>query len=150
MKDYLYLISREDYVMHIDETVILFKMLREMCELVEQLPQNRGSKALSDMAEDFSEKAATIMGRSGIPTIYSVIGDERFLRPLLDEEVIYAIPIGEDDEEADEVFEDEEIYDDEENVPSLEETIALNLGELASAVLEMNGYLHTIAQRMKK
>ena len=56
----------------------------------------------------------------------------------------------------DEVFEDEEDYDEDEDddedddEPTLEEIIAMTLSDLADAVQEMNVYLHTIAQHLKK
>lgn len=150
-----YLISHGDYVKHIDDCVMLYGMIRQLCDQVGQIPQNRGSKALTDMADEFCDKANAIMQHSGIPAVYPLFGDERFLRPLMEKELTVAVPIGEDDEDEDEetedeVFEDEEDYDDEDDELSLEEIIALNLSDLAEAVQEMNGYLHTIAQRMKK
>ncbi len=152
-----YLISHGDYVKHIDDCVMLYGMIRQLCDQVGQIPQNRGSKALTDMADEFCDKANAIMQHSGIPAVYPLFGDERFLRPLMEKELTVAVPIGEDDEDEDEetedeVFEDEEDYDEDEDddEPTLEEIIAMTLSDLADAVQEMNVYLHTITQHMKK
>lgn len=146
-----YLISRDDYVKHIDDCVMLFGMLQEMCDLVDQIPQNRGSKALTDMASDFYEKAIAIMEHSGIPAVYPLFGDERFLRPLMDKELTAASPDDEDGDEndEDEFFEDEENYDDYE-VPSPEELIAMYLEELKGAAVLLNEYLRIFTRDMKE
>ena len=70
-----YLIRHGDYVKHIDDCVMLYGMIRQLCDQVGQIPQNRGSKALTDMADEFCDKANAIMQHSGIPAVYPLFGD---------------------------------------------------------------------------
>ena len=143
------IVSRELYVRRMKEMGNLFRLMDRLCSVVRTLPQNRGSKLLSDMSEASFRYAVDLLPKELAPAVYFLFGEGRMFEDMLSKE-IEEISDDEEDDDEDEVFEDEEDYDDEDDELSLEEIIALNLSDLAEAVQEMNGYLHTITQHLKK
>ena len=143
------IVSRELYVRRMKEMGNLCRLMDRLCSVVRTLPQNRGSKLLSDMSEASFRYVVDLLPKELAPAVYFLFGEGRMFEDMLSKE-IEEISDDEEDDDEDEVFEDEEDYDDEDDELSLEEIIALNLSDLAEAVQEMNGYLHTITQHLKK
>ena len=149
------IVSRELYVRRMKEMGNLFRLMDRLCSVVRTLPQNRGSKLLSDMSEASFRYVVDLLPKELAPAVYFLFGEGRMFEDMLSKE-IEEISDDEEDDDEDEVFEDEEDYDEDEDddedddEPTLEEIIAMTLSDLADAVQEMNVYLHTITQHMKK
>lgn len=144
------IVSRELYVRRMKEMGNLCRLMDRLCSAVKMLPQNRGSKIISSLAEVSHQYVLDILPKELVPGVYFLFGESRMFEDMLSKE-IEEISVDEDEGTEDEVFEDDEDYDEEDDDElSLEEIIALNLSDLAEAVQEMNGYLHTITQHLKK
>ena len=88
MNNEMYLIHGEDYIKHIDEKVLLYAMVKQLCHRVAKLPSNRGNKSLSDLAKSYNVLAEKKFRSWGIPMSYVCTGDPKKLAMLMENELI--------------------------------------------------------------
>lgn len=88
MSNELYLIHYEDYIRHIDDKVRLYSMLKQINHMIARLPNNRGSKELSNIAACFDKVSEEMFRSWGIPKTYLVFGCEADLAELMENELI--------------------------------------------------------------
>lgn len=88
MNNEMYLIHGEDYIKHIDEKVLLYAMVKQLCHRVAKLPSNRGNKSLSGLAKSYNVLAEKKFRSWGIPASYLYTHDPDELALLASNELI--------------------------------------------------------------
>ena len=88
MNNEMYLIHGEDYIKHIDDKVLLYAMVKQLCHRVAKLPSNRGNKSLSDLAKSYNVLAEKKFRSWGIPASYLYTHDPDELALLVSNELI--------------------------------------------------------------
>ena len=82
MNNEMYLIHKDDYLNHIDNQLRLYVMVKQLALNIKRLAPNRGSKKISDMANNYNAIAESLFKSLGIPKSYILFGDEASLAEL--------------------------------------------------------------------
>ena len=129
MNNEMYLIHKDDYINHIDNQLRLYVMVKHLALNIKRLAPNRGSKKISDMANNYNALAESMFKSLGIPKSYMLFGDEKALAELMENELIAPedagyYPIDDEDEFDGEcrcgdccgccAYDDEDEYEDDE------------------------------------
>ena len=88
MNNEMYLIHKDDYLNHIDNQLRLYVMVKQLALNIKRLAPNRGSKKISDMANNYNAIAESLFKSLGIPKSYILFGDEASLAELMENELI--------------------------------------------------------------
>ena len=88
MNNEMYLIHKDDYLNHIDNQLRLYVMVKQLALNIKRLAPNRGSKKISDMANNYNVIAESLFKSLGIPKSYILFGDEASLAELMENELI--------------------------------------------------------------
>ena len=88
MNNEMYLIHKDDYTNHIDNQIRLYVMVKQLAINIKRLAPNRGSKKISDMANNYNAIAESMFKSLGIPKSYILFGDEDALTELMENELI--------------------------------------------------------------
>jgi len=147
-----YLIHKDDYVKHIDEKVMLYSFVKQLCHHVTKMKMTPENGHICKMAKHFYIEADKMFDSWGIPGSYLVFGDESDLAELMENELIAPedagyYPIDDDEDDAcyfecrcgcccgcclDEDGDDEDDEDDE------------DIEEFAEAMAELVAHIHSI------
>ena len=84
----LYLIHEEDYIRHIDETLELYAMLRQLISNVNKMPDCIAARNLQKTAAVYAGKCDSLFESWGISKHYLISGDIDDLRELMENELI--------------------------------------------------------------
>lgn len=100
-----YLIHKDDYVKHIDEKVMLYSFVKQLCHHVTKMKMTPENGHICKMAKHFYIEADKMFDSWGIPGSYLVFGDESDLAELMENELIAPedagyYPIDDDDDDA--------------------------------------------------
>lgn len=83
-----YLIHKDDYVKHIDEKVMLYSFVKQLCHHVTKMKMTPENGHICKMAKHFFIEADKMFDSWGIPGSYLVFGDESDLAELMENELI--------------------------------------------------------------
>ena len=154
MNNEMYLIHKDDYLNHIDNQLRLYVMVKQLALNIKRLAPNRGSKKISDMANNYNAIAESLFKSLGIPKSYILFGDEASLAELMENELIAPEDAGyypiDDEGECDGecccgdccgccAYDDEDEYDDDEG-----EAIDEFMEGFGSLLSEFNGLARSI------
>ena len=94
MNDETYLIRKREYLRHIDDKTRLYAMVKGLCHMVSELPNNRGNKELTELAAQFNTMAEEMFRGWCISKQYLLFHDEAGLAILMDNELVKPEAVG--------------------------------------------------------
>lgn len=84
----LFLIHKDTYIDHIKEKIQLYSMVRQLANMVKNLPSNRGSAELTRLGAAFDRKSEEMFKSWNIPGSYLIFGDEDDLTGIMLDELL--------------------------------------------------------------